>query len=144
MCRQANCAFRKKDGYCLVHKAACTVLNPSAHCRDGVAKLPAAASASQRRYMGKLKLGVDKSGTVGSCLHPGRRREFGNQVFKACKRKTRFPTHERARSMAVAIGRRDKVVLAVYECPFCHGYHLTRQLRSALRWNGNPNFELTA
>ena len=43
---------------------------------------------------------------------------------------------------AIDIYRRRGVVLAVYECPFCGGYHLTSQLRPyLLRVRMHPHFE---
>ena len=143
MCKKAKCAYLRDDDYCLMHKAACCLSHPDARCCDGVSKVPESVSASQRRYMNCLRATIH-CGKHGSCLHPNRRKDRGSMVFKTCKRKTRFTTLERARQVAVHIERRDGIILAVYECPFCHGYHLTKQLRSSLRWNGNANFMKSA
>lgn len=144
MCKKAKCAFLRDNGFCLMHKAECAVLDPNGKCCDGAAKLDAFESWRQHGYMRLLKVKNSKGGECGSCLHPNRNQSYGNNVFMACKRKTRYTTFERAREVAVHIEHKDNLVLAVYECPFCHGYHLTRQLRRTLRWKGNSNFEMSA
>lgn len=141
MCRKSKCAFLSGNGYCLMHKAACGLLHPDAHCRDGVTKVSAYEHASQRSFMSSLKICVDKAGCVGSCLHPNRNKDSGRTVYRTCTRKTRYSTFELAREKVAVIRRREGLILAVYECPFCHGYHLTRQLRAHLRWDGNATFD---
>lgn len=144
MCKKAKCAFLRSNGYCLMHKRECSVLNPDGRCKDGVSRLSSYSHDYQHSFMSRLKIAVDKSGKIGSCLHPDSNRDTGHSVFRACTRKTRYTTFERAREVAVHVEHRENRVLAVYECPFCHGYHLTSQLRRTLRWEGNPAFGLSA
>lgn len=144
MCRKAECAYLRANGYCLMHREECGVQFPEETCLDGVEKVSEHSHKNQVDYMNRLRLCVDKAGKVGACLHPNRGRDSGFNVFKTCKRKTRYTSLELARKMAIWANRRDGIVLAVYECPFCHGYHLTRQLRSHLVWNGNEALGLPA
>lgn len=129
MCRKSKCAYLK-DGFCRLHKAACSVAMMHDKCRDAVEKVGKHEHWHERNYLNHLK----RSARGEACLHPEASRHDGRSQFKTCKRKRRFPTAERCREVAIHAARKDGMRLAVYECPFCHGYHLTKQLRNHLLW----------
>lgn len=54
------------------------------------------------------------------------------EVFRTCLRKRRYRDVYEAMESAREVFQREGVILAVYECPFCGGYHLTKQLRPYL------------
>lgn len=109
MCRKSKCAFLQEGDYCLMHKAQCSCGHQDARCRDGVTRLKEVERDSQHRYMKGLRICKDKAGVKGACLHPKDEIDRGKSVFLTCKRKHRFPTAERARSVAVYAGRKDGV-----------------------------------
>lgn len=144
MCRKAECAYLRANGYCLMHREACGVECAWGECADGVERVSEYAHMRQVDFMNRLRIFVDKAGKKGACLHSHSDRECGFAVFKTCTSKSRFATVERARKAAIGAERRQGLVLAVYECPYCHGYHLTRQLRRTLLWRGNEELGLPA
>lgn len=50
-----------------------------------------------------------------------------NNAHKTCFSKTRYDTKEIAEEQADKIYFEDGIMLYVYKCPLCNGYHLTRK-----------------
>lgn len=129
MCRKAKCAYLR-DGYCILHKADCSRALMRDTCPDGVTRLGLHEHRCEQSYLRALRTGVRGEG----CLNPNAKRPAGRDVYKTCTSKRRFRSYERGREVVTLAARREGLQLAVYECPFCHGYHLTRQLRPHLEW----------
>lgn len=130
MVKKEDCAWITKDGFCRWHKEPCCRNNPGA-CAECVRPISERMHYYERRYMNNLRLDNDGK---SACLHPNAAREhmYGYKVYRACTRKHRFLDFHSAMKKAIELNRKNGLVLAVYECPFCHGYHLTKQLRKSL------------
>ena len=124
MCKQAKCAFRKNDGYCLMHKASCDVLSPEGRCHDGVSR----AIPHKERWLWQVKAKYDL-GTVAGRFRHNTRNARGALVYSQCTGKTRYATWNRASEVARLRMRDGSVPLRVYSCQFCGGYHLTHKMR---------------
>ena len=127
------CAWVTEDGYCRWHKEKCCRSNPGG-CSACVRPVSQRMHCAMHAYMNNLRFDSSK---MGACLHPNAAREHrhGYNVYRTCTRKRRFTDVNSAREKAIYLNRRKGLTLAVYECPFCHGYHLTSQLRDKLALN---------
>ena len=126
ICR--DCAFRRKNGECVMRHAECPYTRCYHACTNWVARLTEAQHRHVRCCIRNMEACTDKDGR----LQNRRKKAGGWTVFRTCRRKRRFRDVHAAMKQAIEIYRREGVVLAVYECPFCGGYHLTRQLRPYL------------
>ena len=123
----SECAFHR-EGHCLVRKDRCPYVNSCLGCPDHVVRV----SESLHRHIRVWWRQVEDLSTAKKRFAFSTRKATGRQVFMTCGRKRRFRTEHEAMEKAVALHRRSGMVLAVYECPFCGGYHLTSQLRANL------------
>lgn len=139
MCKQAKCAFRKNDGYCLMHKASCDVLSPEGRCHDGAAR----AIPHKERWLWQVKAKYDL-GTVAGRFRHNTRNARGALVYSQCTKKARYENEYKAREVATSRMRNGADRLRVYYCAFCEGYHLTSHFSSSMRSEGSQAFELTA
>ena len=130
MVKKEDCAWITKDGFCRWHKEPCCRTTPGA-CADCVRPISKCMHCCEHRYMNDLRFDNDRK---SACLHPNAAREHrhGYKVYWTCTRKRRFMDFHSAMRKAIELNRKNGLVLAVYECPFCHGYHLTKQLRKSL------------
>ena len=124
MCKQAKCAFRKNDGYCLMHKASCDVLNPEGRCHDGAAR----AIPHKERWLWQVKSKYDLGTVVGRFRH-NTRNARGALVYSQCTKKERYDDEFRANEVAIRRMRSGGPSLRVYYCMFCEGFHITKRLR---------------
>lgn len=120
MCRKAKCAYLRKDGFCLLHREACALQHPDARCADGVAR----ALPSRERHLWDCVEDWDLNTAKGRFAFRTRDAR-GYEVYRTCSRKNRYSSYYEASRKAIEIKRKRGVVLKVYECPFCGGYHLT-------------------
>ena len=127
MCRKAKCAYLRTNGYCLLHKTACSVQHSDANCRDGAAR----AIPSRDRHFWEFLCEWDFK-TAHGRLAFRTRKARGHDVYRTCSRKRRFASLYAAREKAIELKRRKGLDLFAYECPFCGGYHLTHQTRRHL------------
>lgn len=126
-----TCAWRTEAGYCRVHKADCCRNSPGC-CSDCVRRV----SARQHEHMVAYMRGLKAYGNPRkSQFEFKKRKASGYNVFRTCSRKRRFPDRNAAMEKARYLFRKKGMQLAVYECPFCGGYHLTSQLRKNLENN---------
>lgn len=133
-----ECAFRRKNGVCAMRHAECPYTRCYHACTNWVARLTEAQHRHVRTCIRNMEACTDKDGRLQS----HRKKVDGWTVFRTCRRKRRFRDEHAAMKQAIDIYRRRGVVLAVYECPFCGGYHLTSQLRPyLLRVRMHPHFE---
>ena len=123
----SECAFRR-EGRCLMRRARCPYVNSCLGCPDRVARVSDALHRHIRVWWRHVK---DLS-TAKKRFAFSTRKATGWQVFKTCGRKRRFRSEHEALEKAAYLHRRKGMVLAVYECPFCGGFHLTSQLRASL------------
>lgn len=130
MVKNEECAWITKSGYCRWHKEMCCRNAPGA-CEACVRPHSARKCCLEKLYMQSLKL--DNNGK-SACLHPNASRgsRYGYKEYRTCGRKRRFTELHSATKKAIEISRAKGISLAVYECPFCHGYHLTKQCRKTL------------
>lgn len=130
MVNKIECAWITKAGYCRWYKDMCCRNTPGA-CAVCVRPHPERMCCIEKRYMQSLKMDSIRK---GACLHPNASRgaRYGYKEYRTCGRKRRFVDVHSALKKAIEINRKKGVSLAVYECPFCHGYHLTRQCRESL------------
>ena len=54
-------------------------------------------------------------------------REYGASAHYSCGRKMRYESYDDALHQALKRLGRGAVMLRVYECPYCHGWHLTKK-----------------
>ena len=127
MCRKARCAYLRKNGYCLMHKAMCDVAHPDAKCQDGVTR----AMPSKDRHFWECLGGWELSTAKGRFAFMTRNAR-GHAVYRTCSRKHRFANLYDAKEKARELLRRKGLDLLAYECPFCGGYHLTHHRRHKL------------
>lgn len=127
MCRKSKCAFLRANGFCLLHKAECGMLHSDADCRDGVTR---AIPSKQRSFWEYLK--DWNLHTVKGRFALRTRNANGHDVYRTCSSKRRFASIYAARKRAIDLKRSKNRNLLAYECPFCGGYHLTRQTRHSL------------
>ena len=52
-------------------------------------------------------------------------REYGATAHYSCGRKMRYESYDDALHQALKRLRKGAMQLRVYECPYCHGWHLT-------------------
>lgn len=124
----SECAFCKANGTCLMRKTDCSYAHCCRACPDFVARV---TEALHRHVRAWLRQAEDLS-TSKKRFAFRTRKSTKWQVFRTCVRKRRFRSEHEAMEKAVYLYRRKGLSLAVYECPFCGGYHLTRQLRDHL------------
>lgn len=128
MYRSSECAYRRRNGYCLLRREACCCNGTCQACSD---RLIPVSEALHLRMENWWRTARDLS-TKEKRFHFQTRKADGYAVFRTCKGKHRFRDFNEAMRRANELHRRKGLVLAVYECPFCGGYHLTRQLRPYL------------
>lgn len=58
-------------------------------------------------------------------------RALGKFPVEECQRKVRFPTRNDARAAAKHEAARHRRDMAVYKCPTCHAYHITKAVEGA-------------
>ena len=139
MCKQAKCAFRKNDGYCLMHKASCDILNPEGRCHDGAAR----AIPHKERGLWQVKAKYDL-GTVAGRFQFHTRNARGVQVYSQCTKKVRYENEYKAREVAIGRMRNGSVGLRVYYCTLCEGFHLTSKIYCEPRSGADCDFNLSA
>ena len=122
------CAYRRKNGFCLLHKTDCSCTDTCAACPERLRPERTVGHGAARAWQRKLP---DLS-TKAKRFRFRTRNVCKYAVFRTCTGKRRFRDEPAALEMARRLYRRKGWVLAVYECPFCGGFHLTRQLRPNL------------
>ena len=127
MCKKANCAYLKKNGICMVHKEACSILHPEAWCKEGVAR---ADHKVQENFWECVKEWNFKTAKGRFSFYT--RKTSGYKVYRTCSRKRRFANLYAAKEKANELRRKKGLSLLAYECPFCGGYHFTHQRRRSL------------
>lgn len=124
-----NCAYCRKNGYCVLHREICSCSGNCQACSDRLRPV----SESHHRHVENWWRRELKDLSSRTKLFEFRTRHVnGYAVFRTCRRKRRFRSTSEAMARAREAFQREGVVLAVYECPFCGGFHLTKQLRSHL------------
>lgn len=122
------CAFRKKDGYCCFRRKSCGCSGTCQACSDRVIPL---GEVQHRKIKAWLK-GLRDLSTKEERFRFSTRYATGYAIFRTCKNKQYFRTSHEALACAHSRNKRKGWKMAVYECPFCGGYHLTSQLRRNL------------
>lgn len=124
-----NCAYCRKSGYCVLHREDCSCSGNCQSCSDRLRPV----SEAHHRHIEEWWKSAPRDLSSRKKLFAFRTRHADSYaVFRTCRRKRRFRSLNAAMAMAREVFQREGVVLAVYECPFCGGYHLTKQLRSYL------------
>jgi hypothetical protein len=127
MCRKAKCAYLRKNGYCLIHKAMCNIAHFDAKCQDGVERAIPSKDRSFWKCLGSWELNTAKGRFAFMT-----RNVRGHAVYRTCSRKRRFASLYDAKEQARELLRHKGRDLLAYECPFCGGYHLTHHKRHNL------------
>lgn len=123
------CAFRRHgDGFCLLHRSACACTGNCAACSARVKPVDAHMKHLADEWFKRLQ---DVS-TKEKRFQLRTRGADHYNIYRTCTCKRRFPTQERAMEKARDTFRRLGLMLSVYACPFCGGYHLTKQNRPYL------------
>lgn len=118
------CAYCK-NGFCRLKKCKCKY---SRSCSDRLKPVSLAQHAHIQAWQETLEdLSTKKKRFAFHTRDVDR-----YTVFRTCKCKRRFRSAKKALEMARHIYQRKGVLLAIYECPFCGGYHLTHQVRPSL------------
>ena len=132
MVTKPQCAWMSSSGYCRWYKDSCDCTSGS--CAAFIRPVSEHMRLKARKYMNSLRFDSDGK---GACLHPNASRgaHHGWNVYRTCKRKRYFADLNSARVAAISLNRKKGMILAIYECPFCHGYHLTTQIRDSLLLN---------
>lgn len=115
-----ECAYKKSNGYCLLHKCDCSV-ECNCACSDCVKKANHIHNAYgwlKREYNWKTPKGRMQYRTENY---------YGYLVYSQCTGKTRYPNEKRAKEVLKARMRGGAGYLRVYYCKFCSGYHLTHK-----------------
>lgn len=130
MVKREQCAWVTSGGYCLWYGKSCGRVSPKT-CEASVRPVSKQEHHRQCSYMNRLRL---DDGGQSACLHPNAPHGncYNRNVYLTCTRKRYFPDLNSARESAIHLNRKKGMVLSVYECPFCHGYHLTRQRRKSI------------
>lgn len=137
MVNTKDCVWVTKAGYCRWHKELCCRTTSGA-CSACVRPIPERVHNQGVWYMNHLRLGnSQKDASINPNMSRGVR--YGWVLYKTCERKRFYASFDRAREVAIETNRRTGMVLGVYECPFCHGYHLTKKVRRSLQFSVDGN-----
>jgi len=55
-------------------------------------------------------------------------RPLAERMYDSCTKKTRYFTLDRAMLVAKSIYVKQGTILRVYQCDFCHSFHLTHKI----------------
>lgn len=122
MCLKKCCAFLNAKGECMMTHAPCDGVGV---CQMGV--MPARKHGYSGSY---FKEHYDLSTASGRFKFLTRSAR-GSSVYKTCKRKNRYASEYEARRIARLRTATSGTPLRVYECPYCHGYHMTSRAEVA-------------
>lgn len=123
MVKKEECAWITQDGFCLWHKEPCCRTSPRA-CTACVRRVSNRQHAHAKAYLQGLRFECDSKKSIFKFKT---RNVRGYDVYRACSRKRHFSSYNEAHEKAVYLNRRKGMILYVYECPFCGGYHLTKR-----------------
>ena len=121
MVQKKDCAYLC-SGNCLFCKGKCKALSDHSTCRLAVRR---AIHHDMRGLTVRERL-MESAHDRFRCATEGVR---GYLVYRSCGSKRRYKTAVDANKGAKRIMRRFGSRLRAYYCRFCHGYHLTSQVR---------------
>lgn len=122
MCLKQCCAFMNAKGECMMTRSLC---DGAGVCQMGV--VPARNCGFPPSF---FKRHYDLSTASGRFKFLTRSAR-GAMVYKTCKRKNRYSSEYEARRVARLRSSTSGKNLRVYECPYCHGFHMTSRIEGA-------------
>ena len=125
MVSKEKCAFLRKGGECLLHRGQCLCGLLTHYCDDGVRRVTP--------HPKQVKFSWNKAydlRTVEGRMRFAAHHSSGGVVYSQCGKKKRYRTEYRAKEIARRRERSSGVLLRVYPCNFCAGFHLTKKIEN--------------